>query len=128
MKTTDSCDELFEKAQKALLTVIQARTRKKLPFKRLRAVNDNIRLEYLLSLVNQAELWLDYRTQLKGILSFQDTNLFNGTLYEHCQAIIKACGTMNPVLLSRKSVRRHSAGPIEHAIGIPLAESAFSQA
>jgi len=118
MKETDSSEELFERAQKALLAVVQARTRKKLPFKRLRAVNDNIRLEYLLSLVNQAELWLDYRTQLKGILSFNDTNLFNGTLNEHCQAILKACDTMNPILLTRRPMKRTSS-PIEHSIGIP---------
>lgn len=114
MKHTQCSEELFEKAQKALLAVVQARTRKKLPFKRLRAVNDNIRLEYLLSLVNQAELWLDYRTQLKGMLSFTDANLFNGTLYEHCQAILKACDTMNPILLTRRPLRRIS-GPMEHS-------------
>jgi hypothetical protein len=127
MKTTASSDELFEKAQKALLTVIQSRTRKKFPFKRLRAVNENIRLEYLLSLVNQAELWLDYRTHLKGIISFHDANLFNGTLHEHCQAIVKACGTMAPIPVTRKPNRRQS-GPVEHAVGIAVAEGAFSQA
>lgn len=126
MKHTACSEELFEKAQKALLLVVQARTRKKLPFKRLRAVNDNIRLEYLLSLVNQAELWLDYRTQLKSVLSFTDANLFNGTLYEHCLAILKACETMNPVLLSRRNVKRGS-GPIEHSAS-GMSSLAYSEA
>ncbi|MBA4149360.1 MAG: hypothetical protein H0X66_14690 [Verrucomicrobia bacterium] len=118
MKHTVCPEELFERAQKSLLSVVQARTRKKLPFKRLRAVNDNIRLEYLLSLVNQAELWLDYRTQLKSVLSFTDANLFNGTLYEHCLAILKACDTMNPVILNRRPLKRGSS-PIEHSVGMP---------
>ena len=126
MKTQTVSEDLFEKAQKALLIIIHARTRKKLPVKKLRAVNENIRLEYLLALINQAELWLDYRAQLKTILSFNDADLFNGTLNEHCRAVIKACETVTPALQARKNPKK-SSGPVEHGdpVGISMAEAAL---
>ena len=124
MKTNTASEDLFEKAQKALLNVILLRTRKRLPLKRLRAVNENIRLEYLIALINQAELWLDYRTHLKTLLSFDNANLFNGTLTEHCRAVLKACESINPVTIIRKSSKKYS-GPVEHGdtIGLSFAET-----